>query len=615
VLSIIQRWKDKAWTPEKVPLSDAAHGAGAQSLKLYHAYQERLATLNATDFGDLLLLTLGLLQKHPDTLAAYHQRFKYILVDEYQDTNVAQYLWLRLLAQGHGNLCCVGDDDQSIYGWRGAEVENILRFEQDFPGAQIIRLEQNYRSTPHILGAAGGLIHHNRGRLGKTLWTETDQGEPVHVQACWDGAEEARTIANTIEDLQRGGVALTEMAILVRAGYQTREFEERLLAVGIPHRVLGGQRFYERQEIRDALAYLRLVHQPRDDLAFERILNTPKRGLGDSALQELHVTARDAGTSLCEAAAHAVQSNSLRPQARRALNQFLDDLARWRRQANDVHHSALAQQVLDESGYTAMWQNDPAPEAPGRLENLRELVRAMEEYGSLSEFIEHVTLVADNNADTAQEAVSIMTLHAAKGLEFRAVFLPGWEEGVFPNPRALEENGEAGLEEERRLAYVGITRARERAFIYHASSRRIFGHWQSLSPSRFLAELPEDHIQRDSLQGTGGGWSASRFGSASEHSGWPKTLERADNPAFQRYRERQQPVLELSANRTASSGGSRGDGTPAKKPAGAGFRPGDAVTHATFGAGRVVAVNGPHLEVAFDTSGSKKLMASFVKRA
>ena len=610
MLSIIQRWKDKALTPEKVPLSDASHGAGAQALKLYHAYQERLATLNATDFGDLLLLTLELLRKHPDILAGYHQRFRYILVDEYQDTNVAQYLWLRLLAQGHGNLCCVGDDDQSIYGWRGAEVENILRFEADFPGAQIIRLEQNYRSTPHILGAAGGLIHHNRGRLGKTLWTESHQGEPVQVQACWDGQEEARTIATTIEDMRREGVGFADMAILVRAGYQTREFEERLLAVGIPHRVVGGQRFYERQEIRDALAYLRLVHSPRDDLAFERIINLPKRGVGEATLQELHTLSRAAGISLCEAAAQAVQGNALRPQVRRTLLQFLDDLARWRTQANTLHHSALAQQVLDESGYTAMWQNDPAPEAPGRLENLRELVRAMEEYGSLAEFIEHVTLVADNTADATVDAVGIMTLHAAKGLEFRVVFLPGWEEGVFPNPRALEENGEAGLEEERRLAYVGITRARERAFIYHASSRRIFGHWQSLAPSRFLSELPEAHIIRNTLQGTGG--SAGGWG----HSTSWATLERAENPAFNRYRASSTPVLELAATRTGPTG--RSSATQAAsahttKPGG--FRPGDAVSHEKFGAGRITAVHGPHVEVAFDAVGSKKLMASFVKKA
>jgi DNA helicase II / ATP-dependent DNA helicase PcrA len=632
VLSIIQRWKDKALTPERVPLSDASHGAGAQALKIYHAYQERLANLNATDFGDLLLLTLGVLQKHPDALAAYHQRFKYILVDEYQDTNVAQYLWLRLLAQGHGNLCCVGDDDQSIYGWRGAEVENILRFEEDFPGAQIIRLEQNYRSTPHILGAAGGLIHHNRGRLGKTLWTETDHGEPVQVQSCWDGQEEARTIANTIEDLQRAGTSLSDMAILVRAGYQTREFEERLLAVGIPYRLVGGQRFYDRQEIRDALAYLRLVHQPRDDLAFERIINTPKRGLGDAVLQDLHIRVRyEQGLSLSDAAMQAVRTESIRPQARRALGQFLDDLARWRSQLNTMPHAELAQTVLDESGYTEMWKNDTSPEAPGRLENLRELVRAMEDYSSLSEFIEHVSLVADNTAEAAQEAAGIMTLHAAKGLEFRAVFLPGWEEGVFPNPRALEESGETGLEEERRLAYVGITRARERAYIYHASSRKIFGHWQSLAPSRFLAELPAEHIVREGLSGaetgTAGTWGRGS-GNVGSNGSW-STLERSDNPAFNRYRERGEPVLELSASRSSSAAGrysgndtgnsgyntgSRSGSTPAIRKPSTAFRPGDAVTHETFGTGRITAVQGQHLEVAFDSAGSRKVIAGFVKR-
>ncbi|MGE4013294.1 MAG: ATP-dependent helicase, partial [Alphaproteobacteria bacterium] len=455
VHNAIQRWKDRGLRPEQVSVSDAGDLASGRARDLYKAYQERLRALNAVDFGDLLLHCLTLFTQHPDVLAEYHGKFKYLMVDEYQDTNVAQYLWLRLLAQASKNICCVGDDDQSIYGWRGAEIGNILKFEKDFPGAKIIRLEQNYRSTPHILAAASALIAHNEGRLGKTLWTERNEGEKLQLRGVWDGGAEARAVGETIEVLQRKQHALREMAILVRAGFQTREFEERFITLGIPYRVIGGPRFYERMEIRDAIAYFRLINQRDDDLAFERIVNKPKRGLGDQTVAAIHQLARAKQVSLGDAAALILETDELKPQAKRGLGRLVADLARWRGLIDAVSHVELAETVLEESGYIEMWQNDKTPEAPGRLENLKELVRALEEFENLGGFLEHVSLVMEANENSSGDMVNVMTLHSAKGLEFDSVFLPGWEEGVFPHQRALDESGQAGLEEERRLAYVG----------------------------------------------------------------------------------------------------------------------------------------------------------------
>ncbi|MDE0718886.1 MAG: UvrD-helicase domain-containing protein, partial [Rhodospirillaceae bacterium] len=444
---MIERWKDKGRGPEQVTAADAGDFAGGRAAELYAAYQDRLRSLNAVDFGDLLLHNLTVLMQHDDILAKYNDRFRYILVDEYQDTNVAQYLWLRLLAQKDGNICCVGDDDQSIYGWRGAEIENILRFEKDFPGATVIRLEQNYRSTAPILAAASRLIARNDSRLGKTLWTAAEGGDKLTLTGVWDGEEEARTIADRIEDLQRKSHALNEIAILVRAGFQTREFEERFITLNIPYRVIGGPRFYERLEIRDAVAYLRLVHSTDDDLAFERIVNKPRRGLGDAAMRALHGLRAERGASLFEAARLTASSGDLRPQARRALDGFVSMVERWRRLMETASHIEVAETVLDESGYTAMWQQDKAPDAPGRLENLKELVRALAEFENLGGFLEHIALVMEATGSTEADMVNVMTLHSAKGLEFDTVFLPGWEEGVFPHPRTLNENGIAGLEE------------------------------------------------------------------------------------------------------------------------------------------------------------------------
>ncbi len=601
LMAIIERWKDRGLTPDKVTAAEARDFAGGRALELYRVYQQRLATLNAVDFGDLLLHCLTIFTKQADVLADYQRRFRYVLVDEYQDTNIAQYLWLRLLAQGSHNICCVGDDDQSIYGWRGAEVGNILRFEKDFPGAKVIRLEQNYRSTGHILGAASGLIACNEGRLGKTLWTEADGGEKIRVRGVWDGEEEARFVADEIESLQRRGDKLSNMAILVRAGFQTREFEERFLALGIPYRVVGGLRFYERQEIRDAIAYLRVIAQPDDDLAFERIVNVPRRGIGDATLQALHRVARAQDIPLTRAARALAETDELKAQARKSLIELLDNFDRWRGALDGMPHGELVALVLDESGYTAMWQNDKAPDAPGRLENLKELVAAIAEFENLQGFLEHVSLVMENTEAAGGDMVSIMTLHSAKGLEFETVFLPGWEEQLFPHQRALDEGGVKSLEEERRLAYVGLTRARKRATISFAANRRVYDSWQSAIPSRFVDELPEAHIERLSdsglYRGRTSGFSeqTSPF-NAPQRGGFGSAGSR---PTGSR---RGASLIEGQSYRVPER----------KRKSAAGFKIGDEVFHQKFGYGKVRAVEGEKLEVAFST-GIKKVLDSFVE--
>ncbi|MBL8704967.1 MAG: UvrD-helicase domain-containing protein, partial [Rhodospirillales bacterium] len=504
LMGVIQRWKDRGLMPEQVTAGEDSEVANGMVLGLYRQYQERLQTLNAVDFGDLLLLNLKLFREHPDVLAQYQQRFQYLLVDEYQDTNVSQYLWLRLLAQAHRNICCVGDDDQSIYGWRGAEVGNILKFEQDFPGAKVIRLEQNYRSTARILAAASSLIAHNQERLGKTLWTDqgskggdADRGEKLRLRSVWDGEDEARFVGEEIEALQRQKQPLSSMAILVRAGFQTREFEERLMTLGVPYRVIGGPRFYERQEIRDALAYFRIVQQPDDDLAFERIVNLPRRGIGDATLRSAHALARAKRVSLTAACRELVATDELKPAGRRALTAFLNDIGRWRASIERLPHVELAETILEESGYVQMWRDSKTPEAPGRIDNLKELIPALGEFDSLAGFLEHVSLVMEQAREAEGDVVFIMTLHAAKGLEFDTVFLPGWEEDLFPNRRALDESGAKALEEERRLAYVGLTRARKRVILSHAQHRRIHASWVACLPSRFLGELPAEEVELD----------------------------------------------------------------------------------------------------------------------
>ncbi len=616
---LIDDWKNRGLVPADIDAGESERYANGRGGELYEQYQARLKALNACDFGDLLLHMLTILKTHRDVLEQYQQRFRYIMVDEYQDTNSVQYLWLRLLAQQRKNIACVGDDDQSIYSWRGAQVENILKFEHDFPGAKVIRLEQNYRSTPHILGAAGGVIANNTGRLGKQLWTELDAGEKVRVLGVWDGPEEARRVGDEIEAVRRDdGKALDDVAILVRAQHQTREFEDRFIAIGMPYRIVGGFRFYERAEIRDALAYLRIVNQPADDLAFERIVNVPKRGLGDKALAKLHQLARRTGEPLTTAAARILDTDELTPQARRALGNLVGDIHRWRDMARDLPHPELARQLLDESGYTAMWQAEKSAEAAGRLENLSELVRAMEEYESLGAFLEHVSLVMDNEGGRQEPQVTIMTIHAAKGLEYDTVFLVGWEEGLFPSQRAIDEGGTRSLEEERRLAYVAITRARRRAYILHAANRRIYGQWTSSIPSRFVGELPPEHVDAETSM-TGG-----------------ESLWRAN------WSERADPFADVSRGTGRGPGWQRAAGTlDPKKPGGdwgsrtfsatptrvvesrapsvslgnkgrSDVSVGTRVFHQKFGHGVVAEIEGNKLEIDFDAAGRKRVMDSFV---
>jgi len=695
---LIDSWKNRGLMPPQVPPGEAAIFGNGKGGKLYASYQERLKILNAADFGDLLLENIRLFREHPDVLQNYQNRFKFILVDEYQDTNVAQYLWLRLLAQapssskvqasaavipGHAatpvipgriedanpetrdderprdsgsalsahpgmtsqsapkNICCVGDDDQSIYGWRGAEVDNILRFEHDFPGARVIRLERNYRSTGHILAAASHLIAHNEGRLGKTLRTEDVDGEKVTVTGAWDSEEEARGIGEEIEELQRGVDKLNEVAILVRASFQMREFEDRFVTLGLPYRVIGGPRFYERAEIRDALAYLRVINSPADDLAFERIVNVPKRGLGDATLQMLHDHARKRRIPLSEAARAVVETDELKPKARGALRDLIVSFDRWRAQSEVTAHTELAEIVLDESGYTEMWQKDRSADAAGRLENLKELVRSMEEFENLQGFLEHISLVMDRDGDAEDDAVSLMTLHSAKGLEFDNVFLPGWEEGLFPSQRTLDEQGRAGLEEERRLAHVGLTRARRRAKIYFATNRRIHGTWSTTIPSRFLDELPAQNVEiTESKGGSGwggsGGYGPSRFdnvesfGSSYATPGWQRAQAnraRGQNgrggggQAGGGFNESQSPFSGSRGEARGFSRNKRGpmviEGELVAKSTGttSEFSLDDRVFHQKFGYGHVVKIDGNKLTIAFEKAGEKKVVDSFVERA
>ena len=607
--AMIDGWKNRGLVPKRVPEGESFAFANGRGRDLYALHQHRLKELNAVDFGDLLLENLRLFQEHPDVLAQYQERFHFMLVDEYQDTNVAQYLWLRLLAQGSRNICCVGDDDQSIYGWRGAEIDNILRFETDFPGAKIIRLERNYRSTANILGAASGLIAHNQGRLGKTLRTDSSAGEKVEVQGCWDDEEEARIIGEDIEQFQRQRQNLSEIAILVRASFQMRAFEDRFITLGLPYRVVGGPRFYERQEIRDATAYFDVTLNPANDLKFERIVNLPRRGLGESSLKSLHQVARAHNVPLMQAARLIVETEELKPKSRKALSDLIAAFDRWRSLIETMRHTELAELILDESGYAGMWQAEKSPQAQSKLENLKELIRFMEEFDTLAGFLEHVSLMMDAEAEEATERVNLMTLHSAKGLEFDVVFLPGWDEGLLPHQRSLDESGRSGLEEERRLAHVGLTRARLRAKITFAQNRRTHGMWQQAIPSRFIDELPVSHVEVAEDRGFHGSYGQSRFDTAENlfASGFYET------PGWQRAQRNRAPGSTPSSPRAREPITIDGTLVAASTVEGAGLSVGMRVFHQKFGYGRVAQVDGNKLTVDFDKAGRKKVVDSFVE--
>ena len=600
---MIDGWKNRGLQPPDVTDGDAQGFAFGKGRSLYAMYQARLKSLNAADFGDLLLEPIAIMRSNREILEDYQHRFRYMLVDEYQDTNVSQYLWLRLISGANKNLCVVGDDDQSIYGWRGAEVENILRFERDYPGAKVVRLERNYRSTPAILGAASGLIAANTARLGKTLWTESEeQGEKIQVKGFWDAEEEARNAASEAENLKRQGRPFAQMAVLVRASFQMLEFETRFRALGVPYRVIGGPRFFERAEIRDAIAYLRVVAQGDDDIAFERIINKPKRGLGDVAMQALHNLARRSNLPLLMAAEELSSLDELTPKARTALSDLVKSLTRWRRQSDQLPLGEFAEIVFDESGYTDMLKADKSIEAAGRLENMKALVRSMEDYESLSSFLEEVALATEMENNATEDKLNLMTLHAAKGLEFDIVFLPGWEEGLFPSQRTLDEKGTTGLEEERRLAYVGVTRARKRVFISFAANRRVHGQWQSALPSRFIGDLPEAHVDMVADEGFYGNYGSFRdqggFSSPYSSPGWRRAQEARASGRGERA-----PIIDVPAKLVATA-----------DPSAARYGTGERVFHQKFGYGRIVSVEGNKLLINFDKAGSKRVMDNFVEK-
>ena len=607
--SLIDSWKNKGWMPEKLTSQNNFKFAEGKGKKIYEIYQSRLKILNACDFGDLLLLNLELFKENLDILKKYHEKFKYILVDEYQDTNICQYLWLKLLAQGSHNICVVGDDDQSIYGWRGAEVDNILRFEKEFSGAKVIKLERNYRSTEHILGAASGLISTNKSRLGKTLWTEDMGGHKVTVTGVWDAAAEARLISSVIEDWKRDGRGYNEVAILVRASRQMRSFEERFIQIGMPYRVIGGPRFFERQEIRDAHAYIRVLRSETDDLAFERIVNVPKRGIGSTTIQKLQIIARKMNVSLEQATREIIKTDEIRGKARTALRSFTKDLDRWRGNLITSNHTDVTEIVLDESGYTQMWLNNKDAKSSSRLENLKELIQAMGEFESLDAYLEHVSLVLDvEKNDQEEEEVSIMTLHSAKGLEFPLILLPGWEEGTFPSQRSMDEAGSEGLEEERRLAYVGITRARERAKIYFAANRQIYGSWQSSLPSRFIDELPPENVSAGSETGYYDNNSINEV-KIEITSEFPDSASRRYNsPGWQRYKTHKSKTL--YDRQVEGKFSKKLDAYATQK-----FKIGERIFHQKFGYGKIQTVDGNKLNVDFEKAGHKKVLDSFVDPA
>lgn len=614
--SLIDGWKNKGLTPDKLNADDGFAFAEGKGVQIYTTYQNRLKVLNAADFGDLLLHNITIFQKHPDVLRKYHDKFRYLLVDEYQDTNVAQYLWLRLLAQNTGgsganNVCCVGDDDQSIYGWRGAEVDNILRFDQDFPGAKVIRLERNYRSTEHILGAASGLIAANKDRLGKTLWTEDLGGNKVVVTGVWDGPAEARIISGDIENWKSKGRSYNDVAILVRASRQMRNFEERFIQLGLPYRVIGGPRFFERAEIRDAHAYLRVLRSNTDDLAFERIINTPKRGIGATSVRKLQEAARSMNISIEAATRAIIRTDEIRGKARSALRAFMLDLDRWRKESEDAKHTEMAERILDQSGYTQMWRDNKDAKSQGRLDNLKELITAMGEFDTLDAYMEHVSLVMDVETGPQEDEISLMTLHSAKGLEFPLVFLPGWEEGTFPSQRSLDESGMAGLEEERRLAYVGITRAREMAKIYFAANRQLYGSWQSSLPSRFIDELPIQHVDVESEANQ---YNPSLITSRVQED-FSRSFTTAQNsgrtsPGWERYKN--------NKNKDYGRAPKDIEGHAVRRPAkdkASNYAVGERVFHNKFGYGAVKATEGTKLTVEFEKAGEKMVLDGFVQRA
>ena len=595
LLNLIDKWKNKGILPGNISRDDGDYFANGKGAILYRKYQDQLKFFNAADFGDLILECIRLFNENQDILQQYQNRFKFMLVDEYQDTNSSQYSLLKLLSNKWMNICCVGDDDQSIYSWRGAEVSNILRFEKDFPNAKIIRLEQNYRSTGNILAAASRLIESNESRFGKTLWTSSSEGEKVSITSTWDGEEEARIITDEIESYSLNNKNLDEIAILVRASFQMREFEDRFISVGLPYKVIGGPRFYERKEIRDANAYFRIAIQPNDSLALERVLNTPKRGIGETTIKKIKDYSKNNNISTIEAIRDLIKTSEIKPKTKISLKNFVELTDRWHSLLNERNHYELAEIILEDSGYLEMLRNDDTITAAGRLENIKELFRSIEPFESLHAYLEHIALVMEIDKNPDGNKVSLMTLHAAKGLEFDFVYLPGWEEGVFPNQRSLDEGGIESLEEERRLAYVGITRAKIKSSIFYAANRKMHNQWLSCIPSRFINEMPEDNLEINLSHFSG---NQKNFTDIEED-----TFDQSDysTPGWERAKiessiknfETNEPKIITNSN--------------------AKFSKGSIVIHKKFGQGKVESVDGKKLTINFGESGTRKVMENFVE--
>ena len=595
LLSLIDKWKNKGLSPNQISSDDGDYFANGKGKVLYKKYQEQLKFFNAADFGDLILECIRLFNENPDILEGFQNRFKYMLVDEYQDTNTSQYTLLKLLSGKWKNICCVGDDDQSIYSWRGAEVTNILKFEKDFINSRIIRLEQNYRSTGNILAAASKLIEANESRFGKTLWTSSNGGEKVSVTSTWDGEEEARIITDEIEQQSLNKKNLDEVAILVRASFQMREFEDRFVSIGLPYKVIGGPRFYERKEIRDANAYFRLAIQPNDSLALERVLNVPKRGIGETTLKKIKDYAKHNNISTIDAIKDLIKTSEIKPKTKISLGYFVELTERWNSLITERSHYDMAEIILEDSGYLEMLRNDDTITAAGRLDNIKELFRSIEPFESLNAYLEHISLVMEIDKNPEGNKVSLMTLHAAKGLEFDYVFLPGWEEGVFPNQRSLDEGGVKSLEEERRLAYVGITRAKIKSSIFYAANRKMHNQWLSSIPSRFVNELPEDNIEINlsHFSGNKGNFTDIKEDDIFDQSdystpGW----ERAKIQSLSNKRIQEEEINSVDTNSKFSTG--------------------TLVVHKKFGKGKIESVDGKKLTINFGNNGMRKVMENFV---
>ena len=590
---LIDHWKNKALLPANVKINSSDYSK-INALKIYKIYQERLRLMNCVDFGDLILHCVTIFKNFKEIQESFKKNFKYILVDEYQDTNYVQNLWLNLITNDSKNICVVGDDDQSIYSWRGAEVKNILEFEKNFTNTKIVKLEQNYRSTKNIINTASSLISNNDDRLGKKIWSDLKDGDKVRVNSFSDGRDEATGISDIIEKELIKYFSLNDIAILVRAAFQTREFEERFIKIGLPYRVIGGMKFYERAEIKDALCYLRLIQQKNDDLAFERIINNPKRSIGDSTLKKLHDLSRTRNKNLFETADEILNEDELKPKTKESLNQFIKLVKTWTKLSEQLDHVQLLERVLDESGYTQMLINEKSPEAEARLENLKELRASMKNYSNLVEFLENISLQTSIDEEWEGEKINLMTIHAAKGLEFNCVFLPGWEEGLFPHQKSIEEKGDQAVQEERRLAYVALTRAKQRLFISFANNRKYYGNnnsndWMPSMPSRFIDELDKQYLEINET--------AKDNDQDFEFSQDFNFMEGKKSPGWKRYLQEKEKIKTINYTNNLTN-----------------FKIGQGVEHETFGKGKVIHIDGNKLLINFKDSGEKKVIDKYLKQ-